>query len=115
MYIEIIKRPNGEAPEWVRDAWIGLRLPLYHHLPVTSEIQGVVTGSRTRLGAMFTRLVKQPETMTGYYVHAKGAIEMLAAYNTEAAKWWVDNAPHSLVDGQVLMFETHVCGDVSNG
>ena len=24
--IKIIKRPAGEAPEWVRDAWIGLEL-----------------------------------------------------------------------------------------
>ncbi|WGI21079.1 hypothetical protein [Amylibacter sp. IMCC11727] len=115
MYIEIIKRPNGEAPEWVRDAWIGLRLPLYHHLPVTSKVQGVVTGSRTRLGAFLKGLVQEPQTMTGYYVHSKGAIEILAAFNTDAAKWWVDNAPHSLEEGQVLMFETQVCGNVING
>lgn len=25
--IRIIKVPSGEAPEWVREAWVGLEIP----------------------------------------------------------------------------------------
>lgn len=115
MYVEIIRRPEGEAPDWVRDGWIGLRLPLSENQPVTVETVGSVSGPRSRLGLLFAGLTGRTVKTTGYIVWSKTSIEILAADNIKAAEWWVHNAPDLLQPEMTFMFNENVCGDVTIG
>jgi hypothetical protein len=46
--VEIVFPPAGEAPLWVREKWVGLRLPvvLREAKPVRALTAGVLTGPR---------------------------------------------------------------------
>jgi hypothetical protein len=76
-FIRIVRIPPGEAPEWVRKAWIGLILPLKTGIfgPVRTEGIGVVTGKSVGEKDVFP-------------VSAILAIDILARDHEEAAYWW---------------------------
>ena len=69
MHIRIISRPSGEAPERVRDNWIGCELPF------VGVMDGAGVFSRMRGGS-------------GYAVLYSEAIEELRKRNPEAAFYW---------------------------
>ena len=76
--IEIIATPPGEAPEWVRTAWVGLRLIMY--LPGSGAVsRGTLSGP------------PHPDNIGGYSVRTTEAIETLREVNPTAAAWWDDN------------------------
>ncbi len=52
--IEIVFPPAGEAPLWVREKWIGLRLPVAspEAKPVCALTAGVLTGPKGLLAAL---------------------------------------------------------------
>lgn len=73
--VMIIKVPQGEAPEWVRQAWVGLVLPC---TGTTLSSSGVLSG----------QLVDHGE---GFRVPQQEACEILTKASPVAAKWWKDN------------------------
>ncbi len=75
MRVMIIKIPQGEAPEWVRKAWIGLTLPCSG---MTLSSSGVLSGA----------IVEDGE---GYRVPQQAACEILAKEQPAAAQWWKDH------------------------
>lgn len=89
--IRIVRRPDGEAPEDVRDAWIGLILETLHDEPFEDpSARGSVTHRVT--------------PMTGVLVLSRVAIAALEAANqTEAVTWWRENTAHPC-DHIELMF-----------
>ena len=105
--VRIIALPPGEAPEPVRQAWVGLLLPL---------IQGQVqTENVLAQQAVSHQPVAAP---SAYAVEAKAAIELLESANPEAAAWWKQNAPEVLAPGYQLIFPAEVCerlDDLANG
>jgi len=80
--ITITRRPKGEAPRWVREAWIGLTLPCHSYMgyPEGGLDQGVLT--------------QAPVRRNDYGFSAPQA-EAIAALETSgrrrAAKWWRDH------------------------
>lgn len=89
--IRIVRRPEGEPPEHVRDAWIGLVLPTLVDEPFADP------SSR---GAVSHRITP----MTGILVSSREAIAALeAAGQTEAVAWWRQNTEHPC-DHIQLMF-----------
>lgn len=109
MNVRIIRRPIGEAPEWVRDAWIGLTLP-------TSETSsrkwwgfGVVTGPSNAFLQIIDLLLGRALQVNGYPVDAKTAVEVLAASNPSAATWWIENAPALVSGSRKFVFDTDAC------
>lgn len=75
--IRIIGVPYGQAPLWVRQAWIGLEIPL-------SPIQ-------PKPGDTFLEVIDKttPRQGTdGFAVNARVAIDLLSEYNPPAAAWW---------------------------
>jgi hypothetical protein len=96
--VRIIDVPPGEAPDYVRKAWIGLELPLApgQRGPAHKATQGVV--SRRVDGQM-----------DGYVILGSEAVKLLAAHDPEAALWWRTHAPHVLASGYELVFPTEVC------
>ena len=86
MKIRIISTPPGEAPEHIRQAWVGLVLP--------------VPGMMRRKG--------------GYLVAADKAIEILSRQAPEAAKWWHQNKASSIARGMYFVFADDVCEVAEN-
>lgn len=110
--VRIVRRPLGEAPEWVRDAWIGLELPVLLSDPVSSRIAGVLTGSQTRLGFWFRFILGRTERMVGYLVDAHTALRLLEARNPTAAIWWRANAGWCVQPGCQFVFDLPACEPV---
>jgi hypothetical protein len=95
--IRIISTPPGEASRSIREAWVGLELPL-----AKSKDQG------QKLSAMEVLSWKQ-ECTTGYAVEGRAALERLAAHAPEAAAWWRENVPHVLKAGYQFIFPVESC------
>lgn len=95
--VRIAAVPPGEAPEYIRRAWIGLELPVANGS--SERGQGVV-------GVLSNRSAACGD---GYAVDGAEAVELLAAHAPNAAVWWCTNAPHVLVGGYQLVFPAEVC------
>jgi hypothetical protein len=113
MAIEITSRPLGEAPEWVRDQWIGLILPTSDHAPTTIKGYGVLSGPRSILDDILRQLLGRTERYEGYIVDTAEAIAVLEARSPEAAAWWRANTPHLLKRGRRLLFDSACCRPVA--
>lgn len=95
--IEIVGVPLGQAPEWVREEWVGLVLPLDE--PSEKGFQmGVLGGLSENIG--------------GYTVLGKVAIEHLEAKSPKAAGWWRENVSNILSASTHLVFDKNVCSKV---
>lgn len=109
--IEIVRRPDGEAPEWVRDAWIGMRLPLAADgVQVASTVS--VLHRPSRLELWLERFRKRWPVWEGYMVNASVAVDLLEAVNAEAAAWWRANSAHMLDGAMWFMFDAPSCRPV---
>ena len=90
--IRIIACPPGEAPRAVREAWIGLELPLpagrWGHRRVWLTT-GVVSGPRT------------------WWQRVIGILD--GRIQAHAATWWRDNCPYLLDGKRRLVFPADVC------
>ncbi len=76
--VRITSIPHGEAPEWVRRAWIGIELPDSGMGP-TEERKGLVTGRLT------------PSRSEDLLVSARVAVAALKEKNPKAAIWFEQN------------------------
>lgn len=77
-FIRIIKRPDGEAPDWVRDAWIGLVLP------VNSSSEGMT------LRRVISKTLVHHDG-SGYAVEWTDAMTVLTVHALKAREWWQGN------------------------
>ena len=111
MFIRIIATPPGEAPEDVRQAWIGLVLPLAAGEvgPRTMLTGGVLSGPRHLLSALLHLLLGRTKSRNGYVVDAAQAVWLLGSHAPKAAAWWHDNAAHILEPGRLFMFPAWCC------
>jgi hypothetical protein len=109
MFVRIVGRPNGEAPEWVRDAWIGLRLPLAHQRKRNWIGLGVLTGPHHFLGRLWAVLRGRTIRTSGWLVNAKIAVDLLAETNSTAASWWHENVPTMLDGRRNFAFDEDAC------
>jgi hypothetical protein len=111
MEIRITGVPPGEAPEWVRRAWVGLVLPLApgEDGARTLSTGGVLTGPRGCATALVHLLLGRAKQRRGYVIDADVAVWLLAEKDPEAAAWWQENAPHVLRPGFRFMFPAEVC------
>lgn len=76
MRIRIISIPSGEAPEWVRKAWIGLELEIAESSKDVKVFhEGALGGKVQNLG--------------GYSVDFSRAMTILSDKNKRAAEWWL--------------------------
>jgi len=109
--VRITKTPPGEAPLEVRNAWVGLVLPLRRGETGPRRIltAGVVTGPRSRLGFLVAALLRRFEPVVGFVIDAAASLEILAEHDASAAEWWRDNAPSTVAPGKALLFHAEVC------
>jgi hypothetical protein len=93
-YLYVTSVPAGEAPLWVREKWVGLKLPLAGPLSVgTFRGSGVLSGPRGRVSSFFAMLIGQLRLTEGYIVDTIAAVQVLELAHPEAASWWRENAP----------------------
>ncbi len=80
-FIRITSIPEGEAPEEIRRAWVGLVLPVWTTTDGRDGIiqTGVVSG-------------KAVPPLKGYVVDADEAIRILGKSNRKAKVWWETKA-----------------------
>ena len=107
--IRIIRRPEGEAPEWVRDAWIGLEIPLACEDQITTTGFGVVSGPRSFIGEWLAVMFGRPKQLRGWCVSADEAVSLLGARRPDAAAWWRREAPHMLGRKRAFLFDAPAC------
>jgi hypothetical protein len=109
MEIEVIGVPGGDAPRWVRKAWIGITLPVARgETGARRYMSGpLLTDARGWLGAL-RRLMFGP-FIVGYPVEASVALERLANWSPRAYEWWRVNAPHVLDPERYLVFHAYAC------
>lgn len=109
--VRIVGAPMGEAPLWVREAWIGLVLPLtpnHHRGPVETIPGGVLTGDPS-FWRKFKYLFRNPyKWYQGYCVSSCQALKLLALHSPPAWSWWQKNCPAYLGEGKYFMFDSHV-------
>ena len=113
--IRIIAVPPGEAPENIRQAWIGVVIPLLP--PPLDEKRfipsaGVLSGPTTLLGQISALVRGKRFQSYGYAVETLDAVDALAKKDTEAAQWWYKNASFRMKKGQLLVFPAYVCEEV---
>lgn len=106
--IRIVRRPLGEAPEWVRDAWLGVELDLVTGNR-TWRTFGVLSGPRSWFGELWRLVTNQTATGRGYAVVARTAVERLAEHAPEAAEWWRSNVGHMLDGKRLFVFDSDAC------
>lgn len=109
MHIEIVRRPFGAAPEWVRDAWIGLSLPLAVSRKKSWQTLSVLEGPKGFFASFWLIVSGQTERVEGYMVVAKEAVDILGAHNLRAADWWRENTPGLLDGKQTFIFDAPCC------
>lgn len=76
--IKILKTPDGEAPQWVREAWVGLILACFPYIGIPSGgLSGVLSGDEIE------------SNRRGVIVPQGAAIATLLQHDREAAGWWM--------------------------
>lgn len=94
MRVRIVRRPMGQAPEWVRDAWVGVEFESH------MGQDDILSGQRGALGG-------PAQIREGHHVIAGVALEALSGRNHEAADWWRDTA--HLSGATCLIFDAEAC------
>ena len=111
--VEIRSTPHGEAPLWVREKWIGLKLPtvLQEGSLVSARTFGVLSGPRTWLARFWAFACGRTKRESGFVVPVLPALHALEKCSPEAASWWRENASHLMQPNACFLFEAS-CGRV---
>lgn len=113
--IKIIATPSGEAPLHIREAWVGLVLPLVVPKPrLTKTSGGVLTGPKTYWGYLFRRLLGQGKIEVGYAVNVQASLMLLSRVNPSAAQWWHDNVPYMMTANRTFLFCVEACEETED-
>lgn len=106
-YLQVTAAPLGEPPEWVREKWVGLTLPLSQKSGDSAVrlTAGVLTGPRGLLGWLHAYCTGRLNVTEGYLVDALGALDVLEAAHPEAAAWWKEHRPDLFRPGRRFMFQ----------
>jgi hypothetical protein len=110
--IRITSTPPGEAPVAIRQAWVGLELPLLRDTPLPYLGSGVLSGPRSILATFLHLITFRLKVHTAFVVPSLAAIEILDKANPAAARWWRENAPHTVRRGRHFLFPPGCCDRV---
>jgi hypothetical protein len=107
--VRITSVPPGEAPTHIREAWVGLVLPLAREQPKRYITSGVLSGPRGFIQTLQHLLTSRLTLHSGFAVSTLPALELLERSRPAAARWWRENAPHLLQAGRHFVFPTECC------
>lgn len=108
--LRIARTPQGDAPEHVRRAWIGLELPLFDDRDFL--VQSVLDAERvrSRWQLLWWRLTGRARRQRGFAVLVLDALAVLEQTRPLEAAWWRQNAAHLCRPGLVFVFDAG-CGE----
>lgn len=107
--IRITSTPPGEAPVSIREAWVGLELPLLRDKPLRYLGSDVLTGPRSFVATLIHLVTFRLKLHTGDVVPSLTAVEILEKSNPAAARWRHENAPHAIHRGRHFLFSPECC------
>jgi hypothetical protein len=107
--VRITSVPPGEAPFEIREAWVGLELPLKRKNPQRYLGSGVLSGPRNTLQTLAHLITFRLHLHTGFVVPSLAAVEILEKTQPHAARWWRENAPHAVRPRRYFLFSTDCC------
>jgi hypothetical protein len=109
--VRIVAVPPGEAPQWVREKWVGLELPLAQFSTGARRLNtaGVLTGPRGFLATLGRLFRGELRKHSGFSVNVLEAVAVLERVSPEAAQWWRTNAAHLMKPTRCFLFPEHVC------
>jgi hypothetical protein len=96
-HVRILDVPPGDAPRAVREAWVGLLLPIADGEVTPRELQ--TSGEPAPEGRF-------------YLVYFDRALDVLEAASPENAAWWRENKPEMIGRGIKVGFAAEVCEKV---
>lgn len=99
-WVRIVRPPSGDAPEWVRKAWLGMALPQSLHVSKAEQQSSPTLMSKVR---GFFGGGQRP----GHDVDTQVALGLLEHHASEAAQWW-----RSRPIGPLLRFDARACEPV---
>lgn len=108
--IKIISTPPGEAPLHIREAWVGLVLPLA--VPSVRSVWivgGVLTGPKTLWRQRLHLFLGRGRRHAGYVVNLAAAVTLLERANPSAAAWWRENTGEMIAQNRNVVFFAEVC------
>jgi hypothetical protein len=109
LYLYVTSVPSGEAPLWVREKWVGLKLPLTGRLSAgVFRGGGILTGPRGSVSSFMALLCGRLPQREGYIVDVLPAVQILESTHPEAAAWWKENASHLMRPDRRFVFEKEV-------
>jgi hypothetical protein len=97
MKVKIVRTPPGEAPLWVREAWVGLEM---------ESVGRAEAGELLMIGACGGRAVNGD----GFRITAQEAMRALGEKREDAKAWWTQRSV--MAPDSELVFATHVCAVV---
>lgn len=74
--IKFVKVPEGQAPLWVREKWVGVTVPCYPYIFIPREVE--LVGVKGDIVAIYTCA----------FAPLTEALEALERHSPEAARWW---------------------------
>lgn len=80
--IRITSVPTGEAPLWVREAWVGLVLPVLERTKPGTSQKGVLGGELSP---------EHFKSFTVLFIDAIAALQQKSKETGKAADWWLEN------------------------
>lgn len=99
--VEIIATPHGNAPEWVREKWVGCVFPnignTCGHVPILCRD---VLPRQGRFGIIW-------HETAGYVIEQSTALQVLAVHAPDAAGWFESHG-YPTSDGAFLFKPEHV-------
>src|SRR4029450_1901344 len=107
--IRITSIPPGEAPVAVRSAWVGVELPLKRKNPQRYLGSGVLSGPRSAIQTLIHLFTFRLKVHTGFVVPSLTAVEILERTQPTAARWWRENAPHTMRPRRYFLFPPECC------
>ena len=109
-FIRIVGVPDGEAPLWVREEWVGLSLPLAQSGTSvrTYFTSGVLTAPKGLLSFLIYITRRRGQTGNRFSCRCRDRSCGLAEKNLEAAAWWQENTVLLNRPGRKFMFQRHV-------
>ncbi|MEK8048500.1 hypothetical protein [Ideonella margarita] len=105
--LQITNVPDGEAPQWVREMWVGLSVPIAQRDPSPLSVWtfGVLSGPRNIVLCWLAYFKGDLRKARGYLVEVPNAIDALAVKSPEAAAWWRTNTPHLIRPRRYFVFQ----------
>jgi hypothetical protein len=111
-FIRFVSPPPGEAPEEVRNGWVGLTVPvtsrearLLKHAPGV----GVLSGPHAFWRQLWAIATRRVVWWRGYAIESRKCIEHLRNHAPDAAAWWVEFAPRYMEPNRYFLFPAECC------